>query len=393
MRVVLAPQEFKGSLTAADAVRAMALGVHRAAPAAEIIAVAMADGGPGTLDAVLSARSGERRSALVHDPLGRLVQAIWGCLDDGTAVIEMAQAAGLVRLQPGERDATVTSTYGVGELIRAALDAGCRRFVIGVGGSATNDGGAGMAQALGARLLDAEERDLPPGGLALAQLARVDVRTLDPRLEESHFEVAVDVQNPLVGPEGASAVYGPQKGATKEQVAALDAALSHYAAILQRDLGVDVATLPGAGAAGGLAAGLVAFCKAALRPGAALVATLVRLREQLAGADLVLTGEGSLDGQTAYGKAVLEVIRAAQEVAIPVVVLAGALGPGWRALLAHGLTAAFSIMPGPLALLEAQAQAAELLTTATEQVIRLYALGATSRVERTDNEHRADIPA
>lgn len=351
----------------------MAAGVGHVPGIIDVVLVPMADGGPGIVEAVLSTRTGERYLTRVQDPLGRPVDAVWARLDDGTAVIETAEACGLVRLRPEERNAATATTFGVGELVRAALDAGSRRFMIGVGGSGTNDGGAGMAQALGAHLLDEAGAELPPGGLALARLSRIAMEDFDPRVWESQFDVAVDVQNPLLGPEGASAVYGPQKGATPEQVQQLEAAMRQYAAVVRRDLQVDIGMLPGTGAGGGLAAGLVAFCRARLHSGATLIAEIIGLREHLGGADVVLTGEGSLDRQTLYGKAVLEVVRAAKEANVPVIALAGSLQEGWQGLLEQGLTAAFSILPGPLSLEQAQPRTRELLTLAAEQVMRLFA--------------------
>lgn len=376
MRVVIAPQEFKGSLTAAQAAVAMAEGVRRVLPKAELDLVPMADGGPGTVEAMVAARGGRLMRAPAHDPLGRPLEAAWGLLDEETAVIEMAAAAGLSLLREEERDPRLTTTYGVGDLIRAALDAGCRRLIVGIGGSATNDGGAGLAQALGARLLDEKGGELPSGGAALARLARIDASGLDPRLRECRVLVASDVGNPLVGPEGASAVYGPQKGATPTMVEELDAALRRYAQVVERDLGLRVAQAPGAGAAGGLGAGLMAFLGAEMRSGFALVAEVVGLRERLQGAHLVLTGEGRLDAQTAYGKTALGVARLAKEGGAPVVVaVVGGLGEGWRRALEEGIDAVVSIAPGPLTLAEAMADAATLVADAAEQAVRLVLAG------------------
>jgi glycerate kinase len=303
MRVLLAPQELKGSLTATEAVDAMAAGVQRVLRDAELDRAPIADGGPGTVAAVVAATRGETRRVRCRDPLRRAIDAELGLIDGGhTAVIEMAAAAGLVLLHPEERNPLGTGTEGVGDLILAALDAGASRLIIGLGGSATNDGGAGMATALGARLLDGEEKDLPPGVGSFVRLARIDASALDPRLRSVEIIGATDVRNPLCGPEGASAVFGPQKGATPEQVAYLDACLAHYADIIDHDLGLNVRDVPGAGAAGGLGAGLVAFLGAELRSGFELVAEVTSLEERIARADLVLTGEGRLDRQSVYGK-------------------------------------------------------------------------------------------
>ena len=333
MRVIVAPQEFKGTLTAKAAAEAMAVGVRRALPDAQIDVLPLSDGGPGLMEAMVTAVGGEVRRAPAHDPLGRPIEALWGILADGVAVVEVAQAAGLGLLEPQERDPRRTSTFGVGELIRAALGAATRRLIIGLGGSATNDGGAGMASALGARFLDAHGAELPPGGASLIRLERIDVRNLDPRLRNVATTAAADVRNPLCGSEGASLVYGPQKGASLAVAQELDAALRRYAEVIQRDLDVSVMDVPGAGAAGGLGAGLIAFLGAEIRPGFEVAAETVGLRNRLTQADLVVTGEGRLDGQTAYGKTVAGVAEAAAKAGVPVLVTPGCLGPGWESIL------------------------------------------------------------
>ncbi len=381
MKIILAPQALKGSLDAEAVGQAMAEGVRIALPDAEIAIIPVADGGEGTVRALVAATDGQLLHTRVTGPLGEPVEAEWGLLGTGTtvsgektAVIEMAAAAGLPLVPQARRNPLVTTTRGVGELLRAALDAGCKRILIGIGGSATNDGGAGMAQALGARLLDADGHILPPGGAALARLARIDVSSMDTRLPQTAVRVASDVTNPLTGPEGASAVYGPQKGATPEMVAELDAALVHYAAILKRDLGADVENIPGAGAAGGLGAGLLAFARAELVPGARLVFEALRFDERVAGADLIFTAEGRLDAQTAYGKAVGAVAAAGQRLGVPVVALAGAVALDDAALLALGLAAALPLADGPLTLEESMARSADLTRDATLRALRLILL-------------------
>jgi glycerate kinase len=318
-------------------VKAIAEGARRASPGAGIEEVPLADGGPGTVRAIIAGsgavpfgRQGELRNATVTGPMGDPVDAEWGLLADGTAVIEMAAAAGLVLVPGRERDPRIASTYGVGELVRTALGAGCARIITGMGGSATNDGGAGMAQALGVRLLDAGGEELTRGGAALTRLARIDASGLDARLTGVEVIAATDVQNALCGPSGASIVYGPQKGASEEVALELDAALARYAAVIRRDLGVDVEGLPGAGAAGGLGAGMVAFLGAEIRSGIEIVARVVRLRERLARADVMITGEGRLDGQTGYGKAVAGALAIAAEAGVPAIIVPGTLGPGWE---------------------------------------------------------------
>lgn len=383
MHIVVAPQEYKGTLTAEQAAAAMADGAVRALPDAAIDIVPMADGGPGTVRAIVAAAGGELRSTEVTGPLHERVQAEWGMLPDGTAVIEMAAAAGLVLVPEGERDPRLTTTRGVGQLIRAALDAGSRRIVLGLGGSATNDGGSGMAQALGARFLDANNTELTSGGAALAHLHRIDLSTLDQRLPPTTnesplahnvgegkgvraptFLAATDVRNPLCGLEGASIVYGPQKGATPEMARALDVALRRYADVIQRDLGVAVADVSGGGSAGGLGAGLIAFLGAEIRPGVEVVAEVVGLVDRVRGADLVLTGEGRLDGQTPYGKTVAGVTAIATEHGVPVIAIPGSLGEGWESI--QPLVALVEPVNG------GSGQHAEALSAATERAVRRW---------------------
>jgi glycerate kinase len=333
MRIVVAPQEFKGTLTAEEAAAAMAQGARAALPDADVEVIPLADGGPGTVRALAAAAGGELRTATVRGPMGAAIDAEWGVIPGGHAVIEMASAGGLVLVPKDARDPRLATTYGVGELIIAALDAGCRHLIVGLGGSATNDGGAGMAQALGVRFLDAAGEELPPGGAALARLDRIDTSGIDGRVRECRVIGATDVRNPLCGPEGASVVYGPQKGATQAVVEELDGALRRYAEVVERDLGVPVVDVPGAGSAGGLGAALIAFLGAEIRPGIEVVAEAARLRERLGGASLVITGEGRLDGQTQYGKTVAGVARIARDEGVGVLVVAGALGDGWDSMI------------------------------------------------------------
>ena len=326
MRVLVAPDKFKGTLTAPEAAEAIATGWRRGDPSSDIETLPMADGGEGTLDALLSALGGERFRVTVAGPLDEPVEAEFGVVH-GTGgpmgVVEMAKASGLELLPRARRDPRRTTTRGTGELILAACRRGVQHVLVCIGGSATNDAGAGMAQALGARLLDREGEQLLPGGAALLELAQIDVTRLDPMVHEAEFVVATDVDNPLAGPRGASAVYGPQKGASPDDVRLLDEALRHFAAVVYRDLGVDIRDMPGAGAAGGLGGGLVAFLGARLRPGVDVVMEAVRLQERLARADLVVTGEGAFDEQSLHGKAPAGVLRAAEELRIPAVVLCG----------------------------------------------------------------------
>jgi glycerate kinase len=383
MRIVVAPDKFRGSLHATEVARSLAEGARAAAPDAELDLVPMADGGEGTVEALVEATGGRYREAVVSGPLGDPVAARFGLLGDGrTAVLEMAAASGHPVLDPSRRDPFRTSTRGTGELLLAALDSGARRIILGIGGSATNDGGAGFAQALGYRLLDAAGRELPPGGGPLERLAAIDPSGRDRRLDGVEVAVACDVDNPLCGPRGASAVYGPQKfapdrPATTEQIAALDRNLGRLAERIERDLGPRVADVPGAGAAGGLGAGLLAFAGGRLERGIELVIDAVRLRERLAGAALCLTGEGKLDAQTAGGKTVAGVGRLAAGLGVPAIALAGAIEEGAEAVHACGISSYFSICPGPIPLETALADAAPLLRRAAEQAVRAFLAGRT----------------
>lgn len=376
MRVVVAPDSFKGSLTAAAAAAALAAGVTDAVPGAQVVSLPLADGGEGTATVLVQATGGHLEERTVTGPLGEPVRAAFGVLGDGeTAVIEMAAAAGLTLVPPARRDPLATTTRGVGELVRAALDLGCRKLIVGLGGSATTDGGAGLAVALGYRLLDAAGAPISPTGGGLAQLHRIEAAGVDPRLAQADVRVACDVDNPLYGPRGAAVVYGPQKGATPAAVDALDRGLRRLADVVRRDLGPDVAAVPGAGAAGGLGFGLLAFARGRLQPGIDLVLDTVDFAAALAGADLVLTGEGRIDAQTAAGKVPLGVARRAARQGVPVVVIAGGLGPGWEELLSHGVHAAFSLVPGPVSLAEAITEAAAHLHRTASQVVRVFQAG------------------
>jgi glycerate kinase len=372
MRFVIAPQEFKGSLTAAEAAAAIAAGVRDAVPAAELDVAPMSDGGPGLVDAMLSARGGRRIETPAHDPLMRPVLAAWALLPDGTAVIEMAAASGLVLLSPDERDPLLATTYGTGEMIRAALDRGAVRIVVGVGGSATVDGGAGAMQALGARLLDAKGADLPHGGALLTRLDRIDLTGVDPRLASAEVRVASDVTNTLCGWQGAAAVFGPQKGASPDAVRVLDAALLHFAQVALRDAGVDLLDVSGGGAAGGLGAGLMLVAGATIEPGFALVAEAAGLDARIARCDAVITGEGRLDEQTAFGKTAHGVAKLARRHGKPVAVIAGSIDAGYdasggvfdlvEAATPPGMHVADAMRDAPRLVREAAARAAILLT-------------------------------
>ena len=372
MRVVIAPQALKGSLTAAEVGRAIALGIQAVYPQAHVDVVPVADGGEGTIQALVDATGGEIVWQMVTGPLGSPVSAFLGLLGDGTtAAIEMAACAGLPLVPQAQRNPRITTTYGVGELLLAGVERGRRHFIVGIGGSATNDGGAGMAQALGASLLTEQGTAIDRGGAALTTLASISLEQLDPRLQECTFEVACDVTNPLCGPMGASAVYGPQKGATPAMAEQLDAALEHYASLLERDLGQSVRDIPGAGAAGGLGAGLLAFLHATLQPGAQLVLEAVKLETYIQKADLVITAEGQIDEQTAYGKSVGAVAALAKRYGLPVLALAGSLGKGYQKVYELGVDGIAVLPSGPMTLDYAMEHAAELTSEATERMLRI----------------------
>jgi glycerate kinase len=376
MRILVAPDSYKGSLSAVAVAEAMAEGIRAVLPDAEVVLTPIADGGEGTVEAMVRATGGRILHTRVGGPLGEPERAAWGVLGDGvTAVIEMAAASGLTLVPEERRDPRRACTFGTGQLVRAALDQGYRKLVIGIGGSATNDGGAGMARALGARLLDAAGAELAPGGAALAGLARIDLAGLDPRLEQTEIQVACDVDNPLCGPRGASAVYGPQKGATPAMVAELDRALGVYAQVAARATGRDVAQAPGAGAAGGLGAGLLFFTPARLRPGITMVLEACGFEARVAEADLVFTGEGRTDAQTAMGKAPVGVAEAARRHGVPVVCLSGGLGAGSEAVLEHGISALLAVVPGPMSLEACLASGAGLVRDASARVCRLLRVG------------------
>ncbi|WEN40522.1 Glycerate 2-kinase [Thauera sp. GDN1] len=376
MKIVIAPDSYKESLSALEVAQAVASGFRQVFPDAEYVLVPVADGGEGTVDAMVAATGGRREAVAVSGPLGARVEAFYGLTGDGeTAVIEMAAASGLALVPAAQRNPLRTSSRGTGELIRAALDAGARRFILGIGGSATNDGGAGMVQALGARLLDAEGRELDGSGGDLARLDRIDVSALDARLAECRIEVACDVDNPLTGPRGASAVFGPQKGATPEMVQVLDANLARLARIVERDLGVAVDQVPGAGAAGGMGAAMLAFFGATLKPGIEIVTAAVDLDTHVRDADLVITGEGRIDFQTVHGKTPIGVARVARRHGKPVIGIAGSLGANVGVVHEHGIDAVFSVLSRPCTLDEALGDAAANVALTARNVAAVLRMG------------------
>ncbi|MEK3854432.1 glycerate kinase [Cytobacillus sp. FSL H8-0458] len=354
MKIVIAPDSFKESLSALDAANAIERGFKSIFPDAQYKKMPMADGGEGTVQSVVDATGGSIIERSVTGPLGDPVQAFFGLMGDGkTAVIEMAAASGLHLVPPEKRNPLVTSTRGTGELIAAAMDTGVQHIIIGIGGSSTNDAGAGMIQALGGKLLDKTGREIGPGGGAIAELSAIDMSNLDSRLQDVHIEVACDVDNPLTGPRGASAVFGPQKGATPGMVQLLDRNLGHFADVVEHALGKPFRDIEGAGAAGGIGGSLLAFLNADLKRGIDIVLDAVNFEEEVKGADLVITGEGRIDSQTIYGKTPIGVAKAAKKYGIPVIGLAGSLSDDSHIVHEHGIDALFSIVPGVITLSDA----------------------------------------
>ena len=377
LRIIVAPDSYKGSVSALGVANAIEKGILSVFPEAEVCKIPMADGGEGTVEAMVSATGGRIIAEHVMGPLGDTVEAFWGIMGDGeTAVIEMAAASGLTLVPPQSRDPRITTTFGTGQLIKAALDAGMRSIIIGIGGSATNDGGVGMCKALGIKFLDRKGQELPNGGSSLDNLQNIDITGIDSRLSTTKIMVACDVDNPLCGPRGASAVYGPQKGATVEMVSQLDTALEKYACIAQQVTGKKVMDYPGAGAAGGLGAGLLLFTNAELRPGVDIVLEIMNFSELAANAQLVITGEGRTDFQTAYGKAPVGVAKLAKQYNVPVVCLSGGLGTGADDVLNHGIDGLMSVTPHPMTLEECMNMGPTLIEAATERMCRLLKVGS-----------------
>ena len=375
MKIIIAPDSFKECLTAKEVAMAIAKGMKPVLPDAEFELVPVADGGEGTLQSLVDGTGGTLYSRTVTGPLGDPVEARFGVLGDGkTAVIEMAQASGLELVHPGQRNPLLTSSYGTGELIREALNLHVNHIIVAIGGSATNDGGAGMMEALGVRFLDDSGEPLPAGGAGLEKLARIDSSGMDERLHSVRFTAACDVNNPLTGPTGASAVFGPQKGATPVMVEQLDKALANYAAVVQECLDEDIEAMAGAGAAGGMGAALLAFLLADLRPGVDIVLESVALSDKLEGADLVITGEGRLDGQTAHGKTPAGVARLAARKNIPVIALAGCVGEGAEVMHEQGIQAIFPVVQGVMSLPEALIAGQKNLERTAENIARLIRL-------------------
>lgn len=380
MKIVIAPDSFKESITAFEAAAAIEHGFKEIFPKADYIKLPMADGGEGTVQSLVDATGGTVVETWVTGPLGEPVSAFFGMLGDGeTAVIEMAAASGLHLVPPDKRNPLKTTTRGTGELILASLDRGASHIIIGIGGSATNDGGAGMIQALGGRLLDKFGNDIGPGGGTLSQLAAIDLSSLDARLKDVEIEVACDVDNPLTGVTGASAVYGPQKGANAEMIIDLDANLSHWADAIELYFNQSFRNIPGAGAAGGLGFGLLAFLSAELKRGIEIVLQTVNFDKHVKDADIVITGEGRIDSQTIFGKTPIGVAKAAKKYDIPVIAIAGGRARDSDVVHEHGIDALFSIVPGIVTLQDAMDHASGYLQQTSRNIAAVFHAGLMKR--------------
>ncbi|CDH07502.1 glycerate kinase I [Xenorhabdus bovienii str. oregonense] len=373
MKIVIAPDSFKESLSALQVAEAIEQGFREIFPQAAYIRLPMADGGEGTVESLVAATGGQIISCSVTDPLGQPVDAFFGLLGDGkTAVIEMAAASGLHLVPMEQRNPLITTSYGTGELILAALEHGAQKLILGIGGSATNDGGAGMMQALGAQLWDGDCRILPLGGAALTRLESIDLSGLDPRLSQLEITVACDVNNPLCGELGASAIFGPQKGATPEMVKALDSALHHYGMKIESLTDKKVIDVAGTGAAGGMGASLLGCLGAKLQSGIEIVISTLKLEEAIQGADLVITGEGRMDSQTIQGKTPIGVARVAKKFGIPTIALVGGMSGDYHVVHQHGLDAVFSIVPGACSLSDALVNGADNLRVTARNVASVW---------------------
>ena len=373
LKIIVAPDSFKGSLTAVEAAEAMASGVRDYDATITTVLVPVADGGEGTMHSLVGATQGKKVACIVRDPLGTAVEASYGVLGDGeTCVIEIAEASGLILLREEERNPLITSSYGTGELIRHALDAGFRKFIIGLGGSATNDAGAGILQALGMRFLSKEGRELNPGGSALNDLHTMDRSQFDQRIVESHFLIASDVENPLVGPTGASAVFGPQKGATSEMVNHLDKGLTNFANVVEQQTGISLHANKGAGAAGGAGGAFQAFMPGEMQQGIHVVLQAISFHEQLKDVDLIITGEGKTDVQTLSGKTPFGIAEVARQEGVPVLLISGMVDEDSRDVLQPYFTELHEVSDGTRSVEELMKHASQFLQQKTKEVLEQY---------------------
>jgi glycerate 2-kinase len=376
LKIIIAPDSFKESLTAEEVSQAIEAGLKSVYPSAEFVKIPMADGGEGTVNALVYATGGRIVSKFVTGPLGEPIQSFFGILGDGkTAIIEMAAAAGLDLVPREKRNPLVTTTVGVGELILEALNYEVEKIIIGLGGSATNDAGVGMLQALGVNFLSNEGKEIGFGGGELGKICTIDISGMDPRLESILFEVACDVDTPFIGPKGASVIFGPQKGATPDMVELLDGHLAQFAECVQTATGKDIRYLPGSGAAGGLGGGIVAFLQAELKGGVDIIIEATRLSEHMADADLVITGEGKIDHQTIYGKTPIGVAKIAKQYNLPVIAIAGHLGSDSNIVKKYGIDAHFSIVPGVIGLEDAMKNASEYVERCVENIGTVIQIG------------------
>jgi glycerate kinase len=376
VKILIAPDSFKDSLSAVEVADCIEQGIKNYSPEMNCIKIPLADGGEGTVDAILHATGGNKISARVKDPLFREIEGFWGLLPDNeTAIIEMAAASGLELLSTEERNPMLASTIGTGQLIQSAIDYGCKKIYIGIGGSATNDGGAGMAKVLGAKLMDEDGEEIDDGAMHLSKIASIDLSGFDPRINDCEIIVISDVQNPLCGENGASYIYGPQKGADPEMVIQLDLNLHQFGKIMEIHFNKEITTLPGAGAAGGLGAGLVAFCNADIRPGFETISEITKLENFIQEADLIFTGEGKLDYQTKFGKVPYGVSQLSKKYNKPVIGIAGSLGKGYMELYKYGFQSILSITEGPVSLEDAITNVRSLISKTAERIIRIISIG------------------
>jgi glycerate kinase len=395
MKILIAVDSYKGSCSTFEVANSIERGIRKVCKDSEIIKIPIADGGEGTVDSLVKGAGGRYETVHVKDPLGREIECRYGILKDNAAIIEMAASSGLTLLRKEERNPMITTTYGTGQMIKAALDKGCRKIFIGIGGSATNDGGAGMAQALGVSFKDSEGKEIGNGGGELARIRDIDISGIDPRLKDTEIIVLSDVTNPLCGPNGASSIYGSQKGATPEMIRLLDNNLKNYALLIKEKLGLDIMDVPGAGAAGGLGTGLIAFCNATVMPGIDVALDINGIDRHLADTDLVITGEGRIDSQTACGKVPVGVARRVLKYGVPVIAIVGSVGDGASIVYEHGIDAIIDIVSKPMSLEDSMKSVKILLEQAAENAMRMLIIGSALQGRfrnRNNNDNKMRNP-